>query len=61
MKTYTIKYTMENWYEIKVTAENKEQAREIFFADDNPRLFGRARLFGGELQEDIDIEEEASA
>lgn len=55
MKTYTIKYTMENWYEVKVTAENERQAREIFFAgnfDNNPRLFG------GELQGGIDVEEE---
>ena len=58
MKTYTIKYTMENWYEVKVTAKDEEQAREIFFSgnfDDDPRLFG------GELQEGIDIEEEVSA
>lgn len=58
MKTYTIKYTMENWYEVKVTAEDEEQAREIFFAgnfDDDPLLFGQ------ELQDGIDIEEEASA
>ena len=52
VKTYQIKYTAEKWYKVNISAENEDQARELFFSgefDEEPRLYGE------ELQDGIDV------
>ena len=52
MKTYEIKYTAEKWYKVNISAENEDQARELFFSgefDEEPLLYGE------ETQDGIDV------
>lgn len=52
-KQYEIKWTLEKWLKVTITAESKEQALEMFWLGkhDEPTTYG------AEIQEGVDAEE----
>jgi hypothetical protein len=52
-KQYEIKWTLEKWFKVTITAESEEQAREMFWAGEH----GEPTQYGAEIQEGVDVEE----
>ena len=52
-KQYEIKWTLEKWLKVTITAESEEQAREMFWAGEH----GEPTQYGAEIQEGVDVEE----
>ena len=50
---YEIKWTLEKWLKVTVTADSEEQAREMFWAGE----YGDPTQYGAEIQENIDVDE----
>lgn len=55
MAKFIIEFTEEAWNRLEVEAENEQDAREKFWGGEYE--YASAKIFGGEIQQDISIEE----
>jgi hypothetical protein len=56
MPKYLVSWTEETWYNTYIEAESKEKAEEMFW-DNEDDCISRAKPYGSDIQETIDVEE----
>ena len=56
MPKYLVSWTEETWYKTYIEAESKEKAEEMFW-DNEDDCMSRAKPYGYDIQETIDVEE----
>jgi hypothetical protein len=53
MAKYEVQWTYERWYRVEIEADSYEQAQQKFWEGD----YENEQMFGGEIQEGVEIEE----